>query len=587
MDNLSLIEQLDQAVEALIANPDAPLPRLDNEVAALVRLAAELRELPRENFRTSLKDNLERSAMSAKVEPVTERSEKDESTAELKPMRGGLHTITPYLAVREANELIDFVKRAFGAEGAIHGIGSEGGLHAEFKLGDSMVMIGGGEQWRGTPMPTSLHFYVEDADAVYQTALAAGATSIGEPVDQPYGDREAGVQDVAGNHWYIATHKGDRHVPEGLRSVTPFLHPHGAGEVIDFLKDAFGAEQISRYESPDGIIRHATIRIGDSMLEMGEAHGQSQPRPTMFFLNVDDVDAWYGRAVSAGATSMRDPSGNVWYLATHIQDSPSLEATEADTEVIKPIREGFHTVTPYLSVIEAFELIDFIKEAFGAEELFRTSQSPGAIHAELRIGDSMLMIGGGKEKLTPPMPTALHLYVEDADAVYQRALAAGAISTVEPMDEPHMGDRLAAVTDLSGNQWVICTNKATGGVIEGLRSLTPYLHPDGAAGMIEFLKQAFGAEEVFLAQSPEGIVFHAKIKVGDSIIEMGDPRGKYPSMPTMFFLYVDDVDAWYARAMAAEGAVSMEEPADQPYGHRVGTVRDPFDNLWYIAKPHQ
>jgi PhnB protein len=602
MDNLSLIEQLDQAVEALIANPDAPLPRLDNEVAALVRLAAELRELPREAFKESLKDDLKRSAMSAKMQTVTERSGREESADKAKPMRGGFHTVTPYLAVREANELIDFVKRAFGAEGAIHGIGSEGGLHAEFKLGDSMVMIGGGEQWRGTPMPTSLHLYVEDVDAVYERALAAGATSIGEPVDQFYGDRESGVQDVAGNKWYIATHKGGHHIPEGLRSVTTFLPTRGAGDAIEFMKGAFGAEEISRYESPDGVIRHATIRIGDSMIELGEAHGQSQPMPTMFFLNVDDVDAWYSRAVSAGATSksepadqsygsrvagVTDPSGNVWYLATHIQDSPSLEATEADTEVIKPIREGFHTVTPYLSVMEAFELIDFIKEAFGAEELFRTSQSPGAIHAELRIGDSMLMIGGGKEKLTPPMPTALHLYVEDADAVYQRALAAGATSTVEPMDEPHMGDRLAAVTDLSGNQWVICTNKATGGVIEGLRSLTPYLHPDGAAGMIEFLKQAFGAEEVFLAQSPEGIVFHAKIKVGDSIIEMGDPRGKYPSMPTMFFLYVDDVDAWYARAMAAEGAVSMEEPADQPYGHRVGTVRDPFDNLWYIAKPHQ
>lgn len=600
MDNLSLIEQLDQAIEALIANREAPLPQLANEVAPLVRLAAELRELPREDFKASLKDDLKRSAMSAKAQTVTELSEKEEGAAQGKPLRGGLHTITPYLAVREANELIDFVKQAFGAEGAIHGIGSEGGLHAEFKIGDSMVMIGGGERWRGTPMPTSLHLYVKDADAVYQQALAAGATSIGKPVDQPYGDREAGVQDLAGNNWYIATHKGDRHVPEGLRSVTPFLHPRGAGEVIDFMKGAFGAEEISRYESPDGIVRHATIRIGDSMIEMGEAHGQSQPMPTMLYLNVDDVDAWYGRAVSAGASSMSepadqaygarvagvtDPSGNIWYLSTHIQDSPAPEASDPDIEVIKPIREGFHTVTPYLSVVEAFELIDFIKEAFGAEEILRTSSSPGAIHAELRIGDSMLMIGGGQAKLTPPMPTALHLYVDNVDAVYQRAVEAGATSMRPPMDEPYLGDRLAGVSDLAGNQWYIATNKATGGVIEGLRSLTPYLHPDGGARMIEFLKQAFGAEEFYLAQSPEGIVHHAKIRVGDSIIELGDPRGKYPPMPTMFFLYVNDVDAWYARAMAAEGAISIAEPADQPYGHRVGTVKDPFDNLWHIAKP--
>ena len=182
------------------------------------------------------------------------------------------------------------------------------------------------------------------------------------------------------------------------------------------------------------------------------------------------------------------------------------------------------------------------------------------------------------------MPATLHLYVEDADAVYQRALDAGAVSLAAPYDEPHLEDRLAAVIDLAGNHWLIATNKATGGAFPGLGSLTPYLHPDGAAQMIDFLKQAFAAEEISLAQSHEGIVFHAKIKVGDSIIELGDSRGKYQPMPTMFFLYVDDVDAWYARAMKAEGAISMGAPAEQPYG-RVGIVRDSWDNHWYIATP--
>ncbi len=184
-------------------------------------------------------------------------------------------------------------------------------------------------------MPTALHLYVNDADSVYERALQAGGRSIGEPTDQPYGDREAGVKDPSGNDWYIATHKGATHVPEGLRSVTPYLHPRGAAKLIDFLKQAFGAEEAARYEGPDGTIHHAKVRIGDAMVEMGEAHGEWQPRPMAFYLYVEDTDAWYKRALQAGATSIsepadqpygdrnagvKDPFDNVWYIATHIKD---------------------------------------------------------------------------------------------------------------------------------------------------------------------------------------------------------------------------------------------------------------------------
>lgn len=81
-------------------------------------------------------------------------------------------------------------------------------MHAEVRIGDSVVMMGesGGEF---TPMPASIHLYVEDTDATYKRALRAGATSLREPADQFYGDRSAGVKDLAGNHWWIATHKED------------------------------------------------------------------------------------------------------------------------------------------------------------------------------------------------------------------------------------------------------------------------------------------------------------------------------------------------------------------------------------------
>lgn len=252
------------------------------------------------------------------------------------PIRTGFSTITPYIAVREAAELIEFVKRAFGAEGGVLGSGSQGGIHAELRIGDSMVMIGGGSSWQGQPMPTALHYYVPDADAVYRRAIDAGATPLMEPADQFYGERSAAIRDVAGNEWYIATLQGERFVPEGLHSIQVYLHPQGVASLIDFLKRAFGAEETARFAQPDGTVAHAKLRLGDSTLEMGEAHGQWQPMPTMFYLYVNDADALYRQALAAGAESVAEPAdqlygdrtaavkdgwGNLWYLATHIHDA--------------------------------------------------------------------------------------------------------------------------------------------------------------------------------------------------------------------------------------------------------------------------
>ena len=131
------------------------------------------------------------------------------------PIREGFHTVTPYLIVQDPDNLIEFVKQAFGATETLRTTGASGGIHAEVRIGDSMVMIGGGGTWRGEPRPAVLHLYVHDVDAVYEQALAAGATSIMEPADQPDGDRRGGVQDRFGNHWYIATHKVD--VPPGIK----------------------------------------------------------------------------------------------------------------------------------------------------------------------------------------------------------------------------------------------------------------------------------------------------------------------------------------------------------------------------------
>jgi len=83
-------------------------------------------------------------------------------------------------------------------------------------------------------------------------------------------------------------------------------------------------------------------------------------------------------------------------------------------------------------------------------------------------------------------------------------------------------------------------------------------------------------------QSDEGYVYHAKVRIGDSIVEMGEARDPSQPMPTAIYLYVEDVDAMYERAVKA-GATSVLPPTDQPYGDRNAWVNDPFGNVWYLA----
>jgi PhnB protein len=125
---------------------------------------------------------------------------------------------------------------------------------------------------------------------------------------------------------------------------------------------------------------------------------------------------------------------------------------------VKPIPEGYHSVTPYLVVDRAAELIDFVQKAFGAEVLMKMMQPDGLVgHTEVRIGDSMVMISSAREQWKA-MPTMIYLYVPDADAVYAKALAAGAVS-VQAMQDQYYGDRSGGVKDVSGNLWYIATHK--------------------------------------------------------------------------------------------------------------------------------
>jgi len=320
MPKSSPAQRLDQAIETMLDSSGAA-PPADAELQELVRIAAALRQLPRTGFKENLKADLQRRAKMA--------------TATVSFVREGFHTVTPYLIVQGAAEVLEFARQAFGAQEIFRFKLPDGSIgHAEFRVGDSMVEIADGNQ-QHPPIPATIHLKVDDVDAVYERALQAGGTSLYPPTDHDYGERDGGVQDPGGNHWYIGSPRGETHFLPDQRSVTPCLHIERAAACMEFLKQAFRAEEVMRHQTPDGIVHYAKMRIGDSVLEMGEAHGKFPAMPANLHLYVPDADAVYRQALAAGAASereprdepygdhiagVRDPFGNIWWIATHIKD---------------------------------------------------------------------------------------------------------------------------------------------------------------------------------------------------------------------------------------------------------------------------
>jgi len=126
------------------------------------------------------------------------------------PIPAGHHTVTPYLVVRGAPQVIAYLQRAFNAEITHAPLKRPDGtiMHAEVKIGDSRVMIAE-ESQTAKAAPASLYLYVADVDSLYRQAIAAGGKTIMAPMDMFYGDRSGGVMDPAGNSWMIATHQED------------------------------------------------------------------------------------------------------------------------------------------------------------------------------------------------------------------------------------------------------------------------------------------------------------------------------------------------------------------------------------------
>jgi PhnB protein len=245
------------------------------------------------------------------------------------------------------------------------------------------------------------------------------------------------------------------------------------------------------------------------------------------------------------------------------------------------IREGFATVTPYIRVREA-GLRDFLTTVFGAVETSVTNTGGDSVHREVRVGDSMVMIAeGGPEGSLAFSPAAFHVYVPDVDAAFERAIAAGAKSMGAPEDRPY-GERAGFVEDAFGNHWYIATHLGPSPVPQGHRTVTAFIHPRGVPSYIDFLTRAFSAVEEF-RHEVQGVIMHARIRIGNGAVEMGDTQGRTEPMKTAFYLYVADCDALYQQAVSA-GATPLSPPVDQWYGDRVGSVQDAMGITWYIAR---
>jgi uncharacterized glyoxalase superfamily protein PhnB len=144
-------------------------------------------------------------------------------------------------------------------------------------------------------------------------------------------------------------------IPDGYHTVTPYLTVEGASSLIEFLKEAFDAQETERVVQPDGTIMHAEVRIGDSVVMLSDAMGERKPIPTGIYLYVNDADATYQRALQAGATpmmepanlfygdrhgSVKDPSGNYWSIARHIEDVPREELAKRAEAFMRQQSQG-------------------------------------------------------------------------------------------------------------------------------------------------------------------------------------------------------------------------------------------------------
>jgi PhnB protein len=256
------------------------------------------------------------------------------------------------------------------------------------------------------------------------------------------------------------------------------------------------------------------------------------------------------------------------------------ESTASSAKNPNFARPDFKNIAPYILVKGAPRLVDFLTAAFEAKERIRVPRPDGSVmHCEVTVGNSVIELGDANEQY-PPRSATVHLYVADADAAFERALKAGAVS-VEPVADQPWGDRQGSARDEFGNLWRIATPNGWTPGPDGILNVQPYLFLRDAHKMIPFVEAAFHAE-ADVAASEDGKILHGTIQMPNGTFEIEEARGEFQPVPCYLHTYVPDVDATYREAMRA-GAKSVEAPNQKPYGERAATLTDPFGNTWFVA----
>ena len=496
MPERGLDEKLNQAIDTMLARRGpARATRTEHGIAPLMRMAAELRELPRESFRAALKSDLIRRATTAAGAAVKPGIETREQMA------------IPSLCFRDVARAVEFYKEVFGAEESFRLLEQEKLGVAEIRIGNTKFILSREAPEYGVASGTSpetlggstvrMKLMVTDADATARRMLASGGRIIRPVEDQFYGDRAGQIADPFGYTWIVATHQEDVSVQEmqrrldrlakqanenleekvtskpavsraesgeskravpyiraGFRAVSSYILVNGAARFIEFLSEAFGATERGRVPVPGGKIMHAEVQLGDCVIEMSDGNEQFAPAPVTIHLTVPDAEEAYRNALRAGAVSLyepsmqfygeyeagvRDPFGNEWYITPQAK------------------KHQHPTVQPYLHLHGAAKMIPFLEAAFDAKLEGVHKWPGGAIaHATVFIGDGQIEIDEAF-RANRQSPCHLHLYVPDTDAVYAQALKAGASVLDPPSDKPY-GDRSAGVKDAWGNSWFIATH---------------------------------------------------------------------------------------------------------------------------------
>src|SRR6516225_9065611 len=278
------IEQLNKALDTMLARNDGRVAKVGADIEPLVRIAADLRNLPNASFKARLKSELGgQKHMSTVAEPVT--------TARV--------TASPRLAFRDPAKAIEFYQRTLGAKEKFRF--QVGGQipHAELMIGDSAIDLAGewpeGGRFSAETLgysPVSISIQVPDVDAFAEHAVAEGMKLVRGPKDQFYGHRDATLQDPFGYTWAVFTVKEEMSVeemhrrmkgltegpeggkisesekvgpiPRGFRMVTPYLVAADGLALLEFTKQGLGAEELERFVMPTGV--HAEVQIGDTRL---------------------------------------------------------------------------------------------------------------------------------------------------------------------------------------------------------------------------------------------------------------------------------------------------------------------------------